>query len=149
MNERQYDRLNNEGAEGYNPYRAARERREIEAAVAWGKTRAGRKDAIYRALERKDCSLARECGTYNQAEIDALTAELRTIEATEEAEFLAAWPIDVTKERRAAWNARVKNGEFGNLDRQPSDTIRRINRAQTAQGWSLIELRKAVKLHNL
>lgn len=146
MNEREYDRINNEGGEGYNPYRAEREKREIEEAIAWGKTRAGRKDRIYRLLEAKDCSIARECGTYNQDEIDALRAELAQIEAEEEAEFIAAWPLDITKERRASWNDRVRAGEFtvrGQID------PRKVGTAQSAQGWTFSDLKKAVKLHNL
>lgn len=140
MNERQYDLINNEGGDGYNPYRVEREKREIEEAIAYGKTRAGRKDRIYRLLEAKDCSIARECGTYNQAEIDALHTELAQIEAEERAEFVAAWPLDLTKERRAAWNDRVRAGEI---------TPRTIYKIEREQGWGLRDLKKAVKLHNL
>jgi len=146
MNERQYDLINNEGGEGYNPYRVEREKREIEEAIEWSKTRAGRKDRIFRDLERKDCSIARECGTYKQSEIDDLRAQLREIEAEEDAEFAAAWPMDLTKERRAAWNDRVRAGEFtvrGQIDH------RKVGSAQNAQGWTLSDLKKAVKLHNL
>lgn len=139
--ERQYDNINNEGGEGYNPYRAEREKREIEEDIAWGKTRAGRKDRIYRLLETKDCSIARECGTYNQVEIDSLRAELAAIEAEEDAEFLAAWPLDITIARRAAWNAKVKTGDI-------KDT-RDLVRAENAQGWRMDQLKKAVKLHKL
>lgn len=146
MNERQYDLINHEGGEGYNPYRAEREKREIEEAIAYRKTRAGRKDRIYRLLEAKDCSIARECGTYNQAEIDALRAELAAIEAEEEVEFIAAWPLGLTKERRASWNDRVRAGEFtvrGQID------PRKVGTAQSVQGWTFRDLKKAVKLHNL
>lgn len=146
MNERQYDLINNEGGEGFNPYRAEREKREIEEAIVWSKTRAGRKDRIYRLLEAKDCSIARECGTYNQAEIDDLRAQLTAIEAEEEAGFIAAWPLDLTKERRAAWNDRVRAGEFtvrGQVD------PRKVYAAQSEQKWSVDDLKKAVKLHNL
>lgn len=139
--ERQYDNINNEGGEGYNPYRAAREKKEIEEAIEWSKTRAGRKDRIYRDLERKDCSIARECGTYDQAEIDDLRAQLAAIEAEEEAEFLEAWPLDITIARRAAWNAKVKTGDI-------KDT-RDLARAENAQGWRMDQLKKAVKLHKL
>lgn len=146
MNERQYDLINNEGGEGYNPYRAEREKREIEEAIEWGKTRAGRKDRIYRDLERKDCSIARECGTYNQAEIDDLRAQLAAIEAEEDAEFIAAWPLDITKERRASWNDRVRMGEFntrGKID------FKKVGAVEKEQGWNLGNLKKAVKLYNL
>lgn len=149
MNERQYDLINNEGGEGYNPYRAERERKEHEAAIEWSKTRAGRKDSIYRALERLDCSIARECGTYDQTKIDELRTDLAAIEAEEEAEFIAAWPLDLTKERRASWNARVKGGEFGDTSRGTPDLYRAIHAAQVAQGWTMDDLKKAIKYHNL
>lgn len=114
--------------------------------IAWGKTRAGRKERIYRDLERKDCGIARECGTYNQAEINALHAELAQIEAEEEAEFVAAWPIETTKERRSFWNDRVHAGEFnikGKID------FKKVGSAEREQGWSFRDLKKAVKYHNL
>ena len=141
MNERQYDNINNEGGEGYNPYRQARKRKEHEAAVEWSKTREGRKDHLNRMIERKDCSIARECGTYNQAEIDDLRAQLLTIEAEETAEFISAWPLDITKERRIRWNAQVRAGEI-------TDT-RSLIQTEIAQGWRLDQLKKAVKYHNL
>jgi hypothetical protein len=149
MTEREYDRINNEGGEGYNPIRAERERKEFEAHKEWLKTREGRKYSIYRDLERKDCSIARECGTYNQAEIDALRAELAEIEAEEEAEFVAAWPIDITKERREAWNNRVKGGEFGDYKKPTPAFMRKVYDAQQDQGWTLDALKKAIKHHNL
>jgi len=146
MNEREYDRIHNEGCEGYNPYREERERKEIEDAIAYGKTRAGLKDRICRLLEAKDCSIARECGTYNQVEIDSLRAEMVQIEAQEEAEFLADWPLDITKERRATWNNRVNAGEFtidGRVD------YRALGLAERKQGWTMKDLKKAIKHHNI
>ena len=145
--EREYDMINNEGGEGYNPYRAEREAREFAAHQEWNQTREGRKDRIYRLLERKDCSIARECGTYNQAEIDDLYAQLREIEAEEEAEFLADWPLELTMERRAAWNARVKRGEFNNLYRKID--MQKVVKAEKTQGWTMTELKKAVQIHKL
>jgi uncharacterized protein with von Willebrand factor type A (vWA) domain len=144
MNEHEYDLINNEGGEGYNPYRAERKKREWEERQAWGKTREGRKDRIYRLLGAKDCSIARECGTYNQAEIDELRAQLRGIEAEEQAEFLALWPLEITKARRVAWNARVNALEFGK-----KVDFRKVHRAETEQGWTMSDLKKAVQLHNL
>lgn len=148
MNERQYDLINNDGGDGYNPYHAEREKREIEEAIAWGKTRAGRKDRIYRDLECKDCSDARECGTYNQTEIDDLRAQLVTIEAEEMAEFVTAWPLDLTKDRRASWNDRVRAGEFNKSGKNEVD-YQKMRAAEREQGWSFGDLKKAVKLHSL
>lgn len=146
MNEREYDRINNEGGEGYNPYRAERERREVEEAIGFGKTRAGRKARIYRELEAKDCSIARESGTYNKAEIDDLRAQLRAIEAEEEAEFLAAWTLEITQERRESWNARVKAGAFGTVG-SGKVNFAAVAAAEKAQGWTVDDLKKAVALH--
>jgi DNA gyrase/topoisomerase IV subunit A len=146
MTERQYDLINNEGGEGYNPIREAREREEHEAMQAYYQTREGRKEAIIRMLERKDCSLAKECGTYDQAEIDDLNAQLAAIEAEELAEFTAIWTLDVTVERREAWNARVRAGEFtvdGRVD------PRKLGLVEREQGWSFMDLKKAIKNHNL
>jgi len=148
MNEREYDRINNEGGEGYNPYREEKKRKEFEAHKEWTKTRAGRKDAIYTDLERKDCSIARECGTYNQAEIDGLRAQLAEIEAEEEAEFIAAWPLETTKARRVDWNNFIRSIMDSNGRISP-DKSREIYRRQGQQGWTMDDLKKAVKHHNL
>ena len=62
---------------------------------------------------------------------DTTDAELKT--------FMAEWTIDVTRERRDSWNARVKAGEI--------DGIRASSDAAKAQGWSMRDLRKATKLY--
>lgn len=145
--EREYDRMVNEGGEGYNPHRAKRQAAEHAAATAWLQTREGRKDTIRRALERKDCALARECGTYSQEEIDALNAELAAIEAEEKNEFLGTWTLEVTKSRRESWNNRVRSGEFGKNG--TPDFYRAVHAAVSAQGWTVDDLRAAVKAHGL
>ena len=139
--EREYDRINNEGGEGYNPHRAAREQREHEEEIAWSKTREGRKETIYRLLEKLDCSIARECGTYNPERIATLQAELAQIEAAETAEFSSAWPLELTIRRRAEWNARVHQGEISNQQQ--------LIKAEIKQGWTLSQLKKAVTLHGI
>lgn len=144
---RNYDRINNEGGEGYNPYRDELERREMATEAARPKTSADRKREIYHQLEIKDCSIARECGTYNQAEIDALRAELAETEAAEVAEFAAEWTPEETQTRRSAWNSFV-NAELAGGPMTP-DKYRKLHAWKEEHGWGLDEVKKAVKLHNL
>lgn len=144
MNEREYDKLHNEGGYGYNPYRVEREDKEREEERNHPKTRTERKYAILRELEHKDSSIARECGTYDQAEVDRLRAGLDQIYADEKSEFLAIWTPEVTAQRRAEWNARVSAGEFG----KKKVDANLIYAAEKAQGWKLSDLQKAVGLHN-
>jgi len=130
-----------EGGEGYNPYQAALEDREAAEWQAREITPAERKLEIIHQLEIEDCSLARESGTYDAATVAALRSELGAIEATEEAEFLARWPRELTEARRAEWNARVRAGEIKDA--------RSAQAAIDAQGWGLRELKRALKAHNL
>ena len=136
--EREYDRINNEGGEGYNPHRAARQEREYErereAELAWSKTREGRREAIYRLLGALDRDIDR-------AEIAALRAERDQIEADETAEFASAWPRELTIQRRAEWNARVQGGAIS--------TARQLMDAEREQGWTISDLKKAIKINIL
>jgi hypothetical protein len=126
-----YDNAINEGGEGYNPYRAELERRALESAP-----RPSRKETIHRELEIKDCSIARESGTYDQAEIDALRAELRSIEAAENETFCAEWTREVFEARRNDWNSRVQ----AHGDKLTMDQVAAI----TADlGYGIDELRRA------
>ena len=99
-----HDNLYNDGGEGYNPYRDEIERRELAASA-----RPRDRSDVLRDMERKDCSSARESGTYDPAEIAALEAELSEFDAAEAAEFDAEWTREVTIERRTAWNEMVKS----------------------------------------
>jgi len=150
MDERTYDRINNEGGEGYNPYRVERERKELEAEIARPKSIDERIDALYRRIDRECGSVAREWG--NDAEIDAKATEIRaqihTLEAERDAEFLLTWTPETTKTRRVEWNARVKAGEFGATGSGRVD-YEAIDRAYASQGWTLDQLKRAIKAHNL
>ena len=152
MNEREFDRINNEGGEGYNPYRADRERREFEdrkaAAAAYALTPEGRIDALRKRIELECGSVARDWGD-NEA-IDALArdlyAQIQTIRDGIDAPFLAVWTLAVTTGRRAAWNAKVRAGEFNRGKKVDMDKMRS---AEKAQGWTLNELKKAVEIYKL
>jgi hypothetical protein len=145
MNEKTYDRIINEGGEGYNPYRAAREQAEMEAARNAPKTRSDRKYEILHKLEVKDCSMARECGTYKQDEIDALRAALKAIEDEETSEFLAAWPIELTKTRRASWNA------WGQAlkDSGAKISYKDLDIQEKKVGFTFADMKKAIQAHGL
>lgn len=152
MNEREYDRIHNEGGEGYNPYRAKREQAEWEenqkAAKAYAATPQGRIDALRRRIERECGSVAREWG--DSEAIDALERDLlvqiKAIEAEMNAPFLAEWTPEVTQARREEWNGRVWAGEFGKVSGRKFDT-RAVAAREKEQGWTLAQLKKAISLH--
>ena len=154
MTEREYDRLHNEGGEGYNPIRAKREAAESEALrqrmlQSMQQTPEGRIAALHRRIELECGSVARGWGDNNK--IDALRADLyaqiAAIRLESDAEFLAIWTPEETTRRRNEWNARVKSGEFtlrnGKVDGG------KMYQAINNQGWRLEDLKKAVKLNNL
>lgn len=145
---RKYDHVQNEGGEGYNPYREELERREMAEEFSRPKNRAERKYRIRRELERKDCALARECGTYNQAEIDGLKKELQDIEDQEEAEFIAEWTVEETMARRKEWNNFVRSliNDQGKID---GPSMVKITQREIDQGWTSDDLKAAIKIHNL
>ena len=146
MNEREYDKIHNEGGEGYNPIREARIRKEMEIEAARPKTISEQIDSIRHKISVRDCSIARECGTFDQAEIDALREEIKKLEGQEEAEFLADWTLDTTKERREGWNTMIKGFGSGKISQV---NIQKIYAVQGKQGWTLADLKRAVKIHNL
>jgi len=148
MKEREYDRINNEGGEGYNPIREARIKKEMEHEAARPKTIGEQMDSIRRQIIIKDCSIARECGTFDQAEIDQLRATLKGLEDRKDAEFLADWPLEVTKERRIDWNNYIRS-IMNNKGRISPSKSQEMNKRKHNQGWGLNDLRKAVKSHNL
>jgi len=144
MTEREYDKIHNEGGEGYNPIREARIRKEREAEAARPKTINEQMDAIKHQISVRDCSIARESGTYNQAEIDQLRADLKALENRADDDFATEWPIEVTKTRRAEWNVYV-NSELKNA----SNVSIAVYEAEKNQGWTVAQLKKAVKYYNL
>lgn len=148
MNEREYDRINNEGGEGYNPIRAKREHEEwaeVQERARQPKTREEQIDALYRRIEIECGSVAREWGSNA---VDALQKDLytqiNTLKAEAEAEFLAIWTAEVTASRRAAWNSAASRFVLPGGKRV--DMVA-LHKAEQAQGWTLEDLKKAVALH--
>lgn len=145
---RKYDVTYNEGCDGYNPYRDELKQRSDAAEAARPKTLSEQRDAILRELDRKDSTIARESGTYDQAEIDALRAEVARIEAAIAADFAEQWPRELTVSRRADWNALVRSMVGGN-GKINAAGMTKINARVAEQGWGPAELKRAIALHKL
>jgi hypothetical protein len=153
MNEHEYDRIYNEGGEGYNPIRAQREKEELEAAQKEAKkyalTPQGRIDALHRRIELECGSVAREWG--DNAKIDdleaSLYAEINKIRAEVDADFLATWTLETTQARRKEWNTFV-NAELCGGPMTP-EKYRKMHNKTTQLGWGMEDLKRAVKLHGI
>lgn len=145
---KRYDNLHNEGGEGYNPYSAELERRQFEYEKNLGKSPEEKKLAILKEIEVLDCSIARESGTYDAEKIADLRAQVKDIEAEQDAIFLETWTLEITKARRIEWNDFAR-GTMGNNRKVNHEIAQALTEKQREQGWWMDDLRKAVKLHNL
>jgi hypothetical protein len=137
ITERQYDLINNEGSEGYNPIRARREQAEFDAAHA--------APVCLGDLEHRLDILTNTTDPATIAEradrVAALKAQIAAMRAAQQAEFAAAWPVTLTTERRATWNAWVRaSGGITPVERAAHE--RKI-------GWTMADLRRAIALHSL
>ncbi len=141
-----HDDTINEGGEGYNPYRSEIERREREARRQQPQTREDRRASIVHTLSIMDCSSARESGTYDADRVAALRADLAEIDTETQSEFAAEWTLEITRERRAAWNRRVRADEFGADGRIDNAAICAVYKDQ---GWDLSALKRAINLHGI
>lgn len=74
---KKWDELQNEGGDGYNPYRDQLE--ELEAEEAKPKKRYA--SAVLAEIEEETHPIKKEMGLYNQAKVDALYKELEEIDA--------------------------------------------------------------------
>ena len=146
-----YDRFQNEGGEGYNPYWSELERREMEEnqkRAALPKTKKEQISALHDKIRVECGSVAREWGG---VEVDkkqaAYYSEIKKLEAEIDAEFAAVWTPDETMARRIVWNDFVR----ANLADSPMtpDKYRMVHNKTTELGWGLDDLKSAIKLHNL
>jgi hypothetical protein len=133
-----HDRIHNEGGEGYNPYRAELAERHHIAAL---RTR----DDIIHDLSVCDTSGARESGTYNDARVNALRAELADTDKSEADAFAAEWTLEVTQARRAAWNAEVD----ASIAKGIKPDGRLAYKIEQRLGYTLDDLKRAKALHNM
>ena len=142
----------NEGGEGYNPHQIAREDAEWAAAKAEADARRDTLEGRIGALDREINTIraAEPWSDARDAKIAALTERRKTLEAElqarKDAAFAAEWTLEVTKERRAAWNQLVRSGElskWGKID------LMAVRDQEERQGWTMSDLQHAIKLHNL
>lgn len=136
----EYDNLNNEGGEGYNPYR---QQLKDQAIREYNATHVRDEYDVLRDLERYDCSIARECGTYDAEKVSALRAELQAIRDKAEADFREKWTPEYTQKIREEWNASMKACK-GDI-RQANQKIMEYAK----KGISMNDLKKAIKINNL
>ena len=153
---RNYNNIMNEGGDGYNPYDNEMERRAANAErkriAEYAATPKGRIDALYRRIERECGSVAREWG--NTEEINALQnslyAEINQIKAEMERDFLTVWDLETTKTRRIEWNGFAKSTLIPMSKSGKSVEMHRLKREREKnQGWTMDDLKKAIKTHNL
>lgn len=150
---RNYDNLMNEGGDGYNPFNREMERRaaksRAKAAAEHAATPQGRIDALHRRIRTECGSVAREWGDTEKIDTlqASLYAEIHKIETEMEANFLATWTLDVTKARRETWNDFIRANFTGR--KMTPDDMAKLHARENSQGWTLDDLKKAVKAHNL
>ena len=149
---KEYDNINNEGGDGYNPYWQELDRRGMEAAKIEAAKPKSKKEqiSILHDKIRIECgSVAREWGS---DEIDkkqaAYYAEVKALENEIKAEFANEWTIETTKERRISWNDFVRSLMDSQGHILGKDQLKMYQRAKD-QGWGPDDLKKAVELHSL
>lgn len=134
-----YDNINNEGYDGYNPYRDEIQRRSYK------KVEVSREDYLIKQISLDDNSLAREFGNYDEEKVNAMRSELKAIQdakkTKEENDFLIEWTPETTQARREEWNNRIRTGYF-------KTRIQQLKYMQK-NGWDTDQLAKAIKLNNL
>ena len=138
---REYDAINNEGYEGYNPYREEIERREYSERASKPETKTEKLERLEHELSVKNCSIARESGTYDENEVNAIRAEIETLESEikkeEDEKFFTEWTREVTIERRKKWNAEAT---------KPGATMMKVI---IAVGFSQDKHKKAIEHYGL
>jgi hypothetical protein len=151
---REYDNVMNEGGEGFNPYRSEIERRDMEEAKKRAALPKSKKEQIADLYEkvRLECgSVAREWG--DEEEIEKKEAEfyasIKRIEAEIESDFAAEWTPGITAERRKNWNDWVRTELLPNGGKMTAEDNNRLYEKEKEQGWTMADLKKAVKINNL
>ena len=86
-------------------------------------------------------------GYWDKLAADQAAARPEAIRAALAERYGDEWTVEVTQQRRAEWNARVKAGEFNN-SKGKIDPLK-LRDAQQDQGWTTIELKLAIERHGL
>ena len=149
-----YDKIQNDGGEGFNPYAAELAKREIEARRDEPKTKQDAVNAIHDKI-RRDCgSVAIDAYGVDTvsakrdeyyAGIEAIEAEIK---AEEEDAFKSEWTPDVTACRRKEWNNFASSIMDSNGMLTPEGAFL-MSKKCGDQGWGFAALKKAIKLNNL
>jgi len=142
---REYDEINNDGGEGYNPYTEKLEMLENEVDVK-PETTKGKIDKLYKRIEVECGSIVREWDSENVDKLQAdLYKEIEELEAQKDMEFKAIWTAEITKSRRAEYNNFIISN---NLQKQTPENLRKIYEYTQTLSWVVNDLKKAVKLYN-
>lgn len=120
---------------------------ELDAAaaddVAYAQSYAGRLEAAQRRLNL----VTGDYAAYTDADRTEALAVLAELKAEADAAFAAAWTLETTTERRAAWNALVRSGALdkskGKID------FGKVATQEARQGWTAGDLKRAIALHSL
>jgi hypothetical protein len=133
MNKEYYELLN-EGGEGYTPTDLNHTKKDITSSD------------ILREIERKDSTIARESGTYNENEIKELKQKYEALKKQEEEiadkAFFMVWTKEETIKRRKGWNEWV-------IAQGANIPALKVNKKISEQGWGVETLRKAIDHYNL
>lgn len=123
---------------------------EINADIATSieATKNPSRDDLLRSLQAMEAANLENGEVFAPEKIEALKTRIARMDADQEAAFLAEWTKEETMRRRAAWNARVKAGEFGQMGSGKVNWAA-LRDAEKAQGWTMDGLKKAIKVHNL
>jgi len=146
---KEYDNIQNEGGEGYNPFWQEFERRNFEIEqkrAAQPKSKKEQVDGLHDRIRIECGSIARE---WNEEEVDKkkadLYAEINRLKKEIDAEFKTEWTEEVTASRREGWNSFVKtiisNGKIAGKDQV------KVYQREIDQGWELDDLKKAVAIY--
>lgn len=134
----EYDRINNEGGEGYNPYRA-----ELNSRIP-AETLTSRIAKLEKAIDYRISGHGKfmHPGEQGKVELAALEAELKTLEAElhegRKATLIArGWTLDETIARKARWNAEA------------SKPGARPGGVEKVVGFAMVELIEAMEIHGL
>ena len=139
-----FDKVYNEGGDGYNPYRAKLADLENNEKITFS----GEAAIIDRidALTRKANTAAK---LYDTEEEKRCRAEIEKLQKELDDMFAAEWTEEVTKARRQEWNNFVKTQLTGPNGKLIDKYWEKINEWRDTHGWDNKDLKRALELHNI
>jgi uncharacterized protein involved in exopolysaccharide biosynthesis len=128
--------------------RIAEREAEIAANREYAQSPEGRLEALRKQRDARYADRS-DSGADHRAEIAELTAQIEALQAEitaqAEAEHLAAWPRELTIQRRGEWNARAVKIQAMPRPKRGAALLA----LQRELGYTANDLRWAVKLHQL